>query len=182
MPLADDSSDEALAETRRKGESLKRRLRNFFQRQPGLGQAEIVHSAPEVGVRETYTVVGEESVTEADYLNGTIHPDTVCWSFWMVDPHDLRRKTPAFKFHEDGKVGTIRLKALMPKGIEHLLPNALENDEFGSRTCVRLPNQNDFDIIWQAKRTRSEIWSVEKKLDFTRFLSGGFHQTLENIV
>lgn len=121
VPGADDSSEAAQTETRRLGRELQSRVLAFLRRQPGLEKTEIVHAAPEVGVRETYRVVGEETVTKEDYLEGTMHPDTVCWSFWMIDLHCAQPGKQKFEFHRDGKVGTIRLGAMIPKGVKNLL-------------------------------------------------------------
>ena len=121
IPLADNSTPEARAETNRRGRETLLRIMRFIRRQPGLAEAEVVSSAPEVGVRETYRIVGEKTVREDEYLAGTVHPDSLCYSFWPIDAHDSRTKLAKVVYHKDGRVGTIPLGAMLPKGVERLL-------------------------------------------------------------
>ena len=121
VPLADNSTATARAETNRRGRETMLRVIRFIRRQPGLEKATIVSASPEVGVRETYRVVGEKTLTEADYLAGTVEPDSLCYSYWFIDEHNAAWKNSHMVFHEPGKVGTIPLGAMIPKGVPHLL-------------------------------------------------------------
>lgn len=121
VPLADNSTATARAETNRRGRETMLRVIRFIRRQPGLEKAAVVSASPEVGVRETYRVVGEKTVTEADYLAGTVEPDSLCYSYWYIDEHNAAWKNSHMVFHEPGKVGTIPLGAMIPKGVPHLL-------------------------------------------------------------
>jgi len=121
VPLADNSTATARAETNRRGRETMLRVIRFIRRQPGLEKATIVSASPEVGVRETYRVVGEKTLTEADYLAGTVEPDSLCYSYWFIDEHNAAWKDSHMVFHEPGKVGTIPLGAMIPKGVPHLL-------------------------------------------------------------
>ena len=60
VPLADNSTATARDETNRRGRETMLRVVRFIRRQPGLEKATIVSASPEVGVRETYRVVGEK--------------------------------------------------------------------------------------------------------------------------
>ena len=62
VPLADNSTATARAETNRRGRETMLRVIRFIRRQPGLEKATIVSASPEVGVRETYRVVGEKTL------------------------------------------------------------------------------------------------------------------------
>jgi len=139
VPLADNSTATARAETNRRGRETMLRILRFLKRQPGLSDATVVSSAPEVGVRETYRVVGEKTVTQAEYLAGTVAPDALCYSYWMVDPHDARTGSAKLVFHEEGKVGTIPLGAMQPKGLENLLVagRAVSSDH-GANSALRV--------------------------------------------
>ena len=121
VPLADNSTATARDETNRRGRETMLRVIRFIRRQPGLEKAAVVSASPEVGVRETYRVVGEKTVTEADYLAGTVEPDSLCYSYWYIDEHNAAWKNSHMVFHEPGKVGTIPLGAMIPKGVPHLL-------------------------------------------------------------
>jgi hypothetical protein len=139
VPLADDSTEELRAETNRRGEEAKARIVGFLRRQPGLADAAVVRSARDVGVRETYRVVGEETITQADYLSGKLYPDSLCWSFWMIDPHDARAKAAKLIFHENGAVGAVRLGAMVPKGVRGMLVagRAVSSDH-GANSALRV--------------------------------------------
>lgn len=139
VPLADNSTASARAETNRRGRETMLRILRFVRRQPGLEKATVVSSAPEVGVRETYRIVGEKTVTQADYLAGKVEPDTLCYAYWFVDEHNAARKTANMVFHEPGRVGTIPLGAMIPKDVPHLLVagRAVSSDH-GANSALRV--------------------------------------------
>ena len=66
------------------------RLYRFLRRQPGLEQLEVRLDGPECGVRETRTIVGEDTVTAADYAAGRKYPDALCNAFYPIDLHDAK--------------------------------------------------------------------------------------------
>ena len=139
VPLADNSTATARDETNRRGRETMLRVIRFIRRQPGLEKATIVSASPEVGVRETYRVVGEKTLTEADYLAGTVEPDSLCYSYWFIDEHNAAWKDSHMVFHEPGKVGTIPLGAMIPKGVQHLLVagRAVSSDH-GANSALRV--------------------------------------------
>lgn len=139
VPLADNSTAETRSETNRRGRETMLRILRFIRRQPGLERATVVSAAPEVGVRETYRVVGEKTVTEEAYLNGTVEDDSLCYSYWMVDAHKASQKTARLRFHEPEKVGTIPLGAMLPKGTRNLLVagRAVSSDH-GANSALRV--------------------------------------------
>jgi len=98
----------------------------------------LLHSASEVGIRETYRVVGEKTITESDYLAGCVPDDALSWSYWMVDEH--KAGSPArLVFHEKGLVGTVPLGAMLPKGVGNMLVagRAVSSDH-GSNSALRV--------------------------------------------
>lgn len=120
IPLADNSTPEARAHTNRLGIEARDRVLAFIRRQKGLEDVTILSSAAEVGVRETYRVVGEKTITAEDYLSGLVPEDALSWSYWMVDEH--RADQPArLVFLEEGKVGAVPLGAMLPKGVGNML-------------------------------------------------------------
>ena len=139
VPLADNSTASARADTNRRGRETMLRVLRFIRRQPGLEKAAVVSSAPEVGVRETYRVVGEKTVTEAEYLAGTVEPDSLCYSYWYIDEHNAARKQARQIFHEPGKVGTMPLGAMIPRNVPHLLVagRAVSSDH-GANSALRV--------------------------------------------
>lgn len=121
IPCANNENAAARAETNRRGRAAMLRVLRFLKGQPGCASARIVQTAPETGVRETYRVVGERTITGEDYLSGRIFEDAVCYSYWMIDPHDARRPKAELIYLAEGKVATVPLSALIPQGVENLL-------------------------------------------------------------
>ena len=138
IPLADNSTPEARAETNRRGMEARDRVLAFIRRQKGLENVELVSSAREVGVRETYRVVGEKTITEQDYLQGIVPNDALAWSYWMVDEHKAG-KTARLVFLEEDKVGAIPLGAMLPKGVNNMLVagRAISSDQ-GANSALRV--------------------------------------------
>lgn len=121
VPLADNSTPEARAATNRRGMEARDRVLAFIHKQKGLEDVKLTRSAREVGVRETYRVVGEKTVSEREYLEGVVPDDAVAWSYWMVDEHKAGSGSAHLVFHEPERMGAIPLGALLPKGVGHML-------------------------------------------------------------
>ncbi len=139
VPLADNSTASARAETNRRGRETMLRVLRFLRRQPGLEKTAPTGSAPEVGVRETYRVVGEKTVTEEAYLAGTVEEDSLCYSYWYIDAHNQDTKKQRIIHHKPGKIGTIPLGAMLPKGVSNLLVagRAISSDH-GANSALRV--------------------------------------------
>lgn len=139
VPLADNSTPEARAETNRRGIEARDRVLAFIRRQKGLEDVQLVSSASEVGVRETYRVIGEKTVTEADYLGGLVPEDALSWSYWMVDEHKAGASGARLVFHEKDRVGTVPLGAMLPKGVGNMLVagRAVSSDH-GANSALRV--------------------------------------------
>lgn len=138
IPLADNSTPEARAETNQRGIEARNRVLAFIHRQKGVEDVELVSSAREVGVRETYRVVGEKTITEKDYLQGIVPDDALAWSYWMVDQHNAG-KSARLVFLEKDKVGAIPLGAMLPKGVGNMLVagRAISSDQ-GANSALRV--------------------------------------------
>ena len=121
IPLADNSDMAARTETNRRGRASMLRILRFLRRQPGMGNVQLALASRETGVRETYRVVGESTITGEDYLSGRLYEDALSYSYWMIDPHDARSKTAKLVYLEEGRVATVPLSAMIPKGVENLL-------------------------------------------------------------
>ena len=64
------------------------RILRFVRSLPGCEQARLVRMQTETGIRETYRIVGETTITEADYVGGRVFDDAVCHAFYPIDIHD----------------------------------------------------------------------------------------------
>lgn len=139
VPLADNSTPEARAVTNRRGIEARDRVLSFIRRQKGLETVTVTSSASEVGVRETYRVIGEKTVTEQDYLEGKVQEDALSWSYWMVDEHNSSKSGARLVFHEEGKVGSVPLGAMLPKGVGNMLVagRAVSSDH-GANSALRV--------------------------------------------
>ncbi len=92
------------------------RVYRFLRQQPGLGKLALPDMAMECGIRETATIVGEETITQADYCTGRVWPDSVCYAFYPVDLHKASGGGLDCRKLSEGTVPTVPLRALIPKG------------------------------------------------------------------
>lgn len=117
---ADNSTADLRTETNMRGRASMLRMYRFVKSLPGLEKAKLVSMSPEVGVRETYRVVGEYEITQQDYVSGRKFPDSVCHAFYPVDLHDPDKGVHPAHLAE-GVVASVPLRALAPKGARNLL-------------------------------------------------------------
>jgi len=97
------------------------RLYRFLRRQPGLENLWIDWAAPECGVRETVTVLGERTVRVDDYVSGRVWDDAVCFAFYPVDVHLNDGTGLDCRPLPEGIVPTVPLGALRPRRTKNLL-------------------------------------------------------------
>ena len=95
------------------------RVVRFLKKEPAFALLKIERLQPETGVRETYRIVGETTVTEADYRSGRVFADAVAHSFYPIDLHVDGRIVPDHL--PEGIVPTIPRGALIPKGSKNLM-------------------------------------------------------------
>ena len=95
------------------------RVVRFLKKEPAFALLKIERLQPETGVRETYRIVGETTVTEADYRGGRVFADAVAHSFYPIDLHVDGRIVPDHL--PEGIVPTIPRGALIPKGSKNLM-------------------------------------------------------------
>lgn len=117
---ADNSTADLRTMTNLRGRASMLRMYRFLREQPGLEKIKLVSMSPEVGVRETYRVLGEYLITQQDYVSGRKFPDAVCYAFYPIDLHN--KKSGVHPAHlKEGVVATVPLRALIPRGCENLL-------------------------------------------------------------
>ena len=95
------------------------RVVRFLKKDPVFAFLKIERLQPETGVRETYRIVGETTVTEADYREGRVFADAVSHSFYPIDLHVDGRIVPDHL--KEGIVPTVPRSALIPKGSKNLM-------------------------------------------------------------
>ncbi len=117
----DARTSDGKTEAEVKGRAALLRLQNFFRKQPGLENFQVVYFAPECGIRETVTIDGEVEVTADDYVGGKFWEDAVCNSFYPIDIHREDGNGIDTRELKHGTVPTIPLRALLPRGSKNLL-------------------------------------------------------------
>ena len=79
----------------------------------------LMHLQPETGFRESFRIQGETLITVNDYTSGRIFDDAISYAFYPVDLHTKTGVKP--KPLKPGKVPTIPLSALIPKGSRNII-------------------------------------------------------------
>jgi len=119
VPGADSSTSEAHTSTNIAGRASVLRVVRFLKKDPAFALLKIERLQPETGVRETYRIVGETTVTHEDYVKGRVFPDAIAHSFYPIDLHVDGSIVP--KHLDEGIVPTIPLGALIPKNSRNLM-------------------------------------------------------------
>lgn len=84
----DGSSAEDLTRAEIEGRQDAWRLFNIWKKQiPEFSEAYFVASGPNIGIRETWRIVGREQLSEKDILTNARHADGVATGTWYMDIH-----------------------------------------------------------------------------------------------
>ena len=116
---ADSSTSQTHTDANIRGRQSLLRVMRFFKSQPGFEKIRIERLQPETGVRETFRIVGETTITRDDYVSGRRFADAVAYAFYPIDLHDEHGVRP--EPLADKVLPTVPLGALIPKGIRNLL-------------------------------------------------------------
>lgn len=114
---ASTSCGKTAAETM--GRKTLARMVEFLRSIPGLENLQVDYFAEECGIRETYRIIGETTITTDEYLRGHVYEDAICYAFYPIDLHVPNGIKQVFL--EKGLVPTIPYGALIPKGSKRLL-------------------------------------------------------------
>jgi len=119
IPGADSSTSETHTATNLLGREALLRVLRFLKEEPAFALMTIERLQPEAGIRETFRVVGETTITHEDYTSGRVFADAVSHSFYPIDLHYEGGVTP--KHLTEGIVPTVSRGALIPKGSKNLM-------------------------------------------------------------
>jgi hypothetical protein len=101
------------------GRRILHKMLQIYRTVPGCSGIRVKVFAYECGIRETYRIVGEKTMTIDNYMSGYVYDDAVSYCFYPVDVHRLDGIYNLY--HEKGIVPTIPYGALIPRGAHHLL-------------------------------------------------------------
>lgn len=118
-PNAETSEGRSRVEV--EGRRALMRMYRFLREQPGLEGFRIDWVCPEVGIRETVTIKGKQTITVSDYESGRLYDDAVCYAFYGIDEHLNDGKGINGRGLKQGVVPTVPRGALLPAGSRFLL-------------------------------------------------------------
>jgi len=123
MHITDIDASTSLGKTQAelKARLTLKRIVAFLKTVPGCENLQVTFVADECGIRETYRISGENTITSEDYLNGRVYDDSVCYSFYPIDLHLHDSSGIKQIFLEQGVVPTIPYGALIPKNSKRIL-------------------------------------------------------------
>jgi 2-polyprenyl-6-methoxyphenol hydroxylase-like FAD-dependent oxidoreductase len=97
------------------------RLYRFLRRQPGLESLSLPYLAPECGVRETVTIVGDTTITAEDYCSGRQWSEALCHAFYPIDLHTSSGTGLDKRPLQEGVVPSVPRGALLPLGLNRII-------------------------------------------------------------
>ena len=119
IPSVDSDTSEGKTATEKNAYYDYLKVYNFYRGIKGLENIQISYTATETGIRETNRIVGEDTVSSEDYINGRFYDDSVCYAFYPVDRHVQTGIEQVF--HEENVVSKVPYGALVPKGAKRII-------------------------------------------------------------
>ena len=101
------------------GRKAVMRLLKFIKTIPGCEKAQLLSMCTQAAIRETYRIVGEETITYQDYMAGRYFEDALCYTLYFIDVHTENGVDQ--EFVPGNLVPTIPLGALVPENSQRLL-------------------------------------------------------------
>ncbi len=120
IPACDARDSRGRSRMELQGRASVLRMYRFLRKQPGLENLRIDYLAPECGIRETVTVVGDKTVTIEDYVSGRRWEDALCHAYYPIDLHVSEGSGLDKRMLEHGIVPTVPRGALLPRGLRNL--------------------------------------------------------------
>jgi hypothetical protein len=115
----DSSTSATQTQANVEGRRAVLRLLRFVRSLPGCEHAQLETLCTIATARETYRIVGERTIAYEDYMAGRVYEDAVCYSLYFIDVHT--EHGVEHEFVESGRVPTVPLGALVPRGSVRLL-------------------------------------------------------------
>ncbi len=118
-PGAETSEGRTAAEIEARRSAL--RAYRFFRKQPGLENFKFDWICTEVGIRETVTIRGKETVTVSAFESGFLYETAICYAYYNIDEHLNDGKGINYRRLGKNVLPTIPRGALLPAGSRFLL-------------------------------------------------------------
>ena len=119
IPCVDADTSQGKTQLEQKAYSQMLAVYKFLRSVKGLENLEIDCVAAETGVRETNRIIGENTVTAEDYINGVFYQDSICYAFYPIDRHVISGIEQ--KFLKENVVPKIPYAALIPKNSKRII-------------------------------------------------------------
>ncbi|MFP7285708.1 FAD-dependent oxidoreductase [Shouchella clausii] len=88
---------------------------------PGFKRAELLQTAPQVGIRETRRIIGDYVITQEDIVELKQFDDCIAQSCYMIDIHSPDSSTTEIYKLPKGTHYDIPYRSLLPQGLNNLL-------------------------------------------------------------
>ena len=95
-------------------------LEAFRHYLPGFENAYLVQTGPQIGIRETRHIIGEDVVTQDDVLNARRYPDAIACGGWPIELHPEPGRENVWLPIKDQSYYHIPLGALKPINLKNV--------------------------------------------------------------
>lgn len=120
MKTNTDAAERSRAIT--EGRQMIRRLVGFLQKMmPGFEHSYLIRIANEIGIRESYRIVGNYVLKEEDYILRARFEDAVSKGDWYIDVHSATKGLVHMEKYKKGEYYEIPYRCLINDAIDNLL-------------------------------------------------------------
>lgn len=150
-----------------KGRRMIRRLIAFLNNYiPGFEGAFLLREASQLGVRESYRIVGKYVLSEEDYLNRSRFEDGIARGDWYIDVHTHNNKSLAREEYKRGEYYEIPYRSLISNEISNIITvGRCISTTFLMQASVRIqPTLRDLGQI----AGEACVMSVKDKVDLNK--------------
>ncbi|MDF1514673.1 MAG: FAD-dependent oxidoreductase [Anaerolineae bacterium] len=116
---ADSSTSDTQTQANIEGRKAVMRLLRFISTIPGCEEVQLQLMCTQAAIRETYRIIGEQTITYEDYVSGRYFEDALCYTLYFIDVHTEQGVN--HEFVPGNLVPTIPFGALIPRGSQRLL-------------------------------------------------------------
>lgn len=171
MPSSGAATSDERTAMELEGRRIISRMLEIYRTVPGCQGIRVKVFASECGIRETFRIAGEETMTLDKYMSGYVYDDAVSYCFYPVDVHRL---DGIFNlYHEPGVVPTIPYGALIPMGSRHLLVagrTVSSDTETNSAIRVQAPCMSMGQVAGTAAAIAAKHNIGVKQVDFAELM------------